>query len=133
MSKMGTVYLLHFDRPFRHARHYIGWTGGDLEDRLEYHRRGWGSKLLKAVAEAGIGWTVARTWEGTRHDERKLKNRKEAPRLCPVCRRECGGDGGGSGVPGEGREMVLPDGAGGDGDAGAEADPVGPDEEADPT
>ena len=22
----GTVYLLHFDQPYKHARHYVGWT-----------------------------------------------------------------------------------------------------------
>jgi hypothetical protein len=24
VSVTGTVYLLHFDRPYKHARHYIG-------------------------------------------------------------------------------------------------------------
>ena len=24
---LGTVYLLHFDHPYQHARHYTGWTG----------------------------------------------------------------------------------------------------------
>ena len=22
----GTVYLLHFDQPYKHARHYVGWA-----------------------------------------------------------------------------------------------------------
>jgi hypothetical protein len=25
-GRLGIVYLLHFDRPYRHARHYTGWT-----------------------------------------------------------------------------------------------------------
>ncbi|MBB5085041.1 putative GIY-YIG superfamily endonuclease [Nonomuraea endophytica] len=29
----GTVYLLHFAQPYRHARHYLGWTT-DLQARL---------------------------------------------------------------------------------------------------
>lgn len=81
----GVVYLLHFDRPLHHARHYIGFcqTRAGLETRFSYHRSGRGSKLLKAV---GGGWQLARLWKGTRDDERALKNRKEAPELCPICR-----------------------------------------------
>jgi hypothetical protein len=41
---------------------------------------------MKAVAEAGIDFTVARTWEGSRRLERSLKNRHDHPGLCPVCR-----------------------------------------------
>ena len=26
----GVVYLLHFDQPYQHARHYTGWTGDDV-------------------------------------------------------------------------------------------------------
>ena len=41
---------------------------------------------MRAVAEEGIGFTLARTWEGSRGDERQLKNRHDHPALCPVCR-----------------------------------------------
>jgi hypothetical protein len=27
---MGVVYLVHFTQPYRHARHYTGWTA-DLD------------------------------------------------------------------------------------------------------
>jgi hypothetical protein len=33
----GTVYLLHFSAPYKHARHYTGWTD-DLPGRLDQHR-----------------------------------------------------------------------------------------------
>jgi predicted GIY-YIG superfamily endonuclease len=79
----GTVYLLHFDRPFGHARHYIGWTRR-LEKRLEHHRRGTGARLLALVREAGIGWTLARTWEGDRALEKRLSATSGVPR-CPIC------------------------------------------------
>jgi hypothetical protein len=59
----GVVYLVHFSEPYRHARHYTGWTV-DLEARLAEHRAGRGARLLQVVAQAGIGWTLARTWEG---------------------------------------------------------------------
>lgn len=32
------VYLLHFEQPYQHTRHYIGSTN-DLERRLQEHRR----------------------------------------------------------------------------------------------
>lgn len=81
----GTVYLIHFDRPFKHARHYTGWTSGRLEDRLELHRRGQGARLMAVIAEAGIGWQLARTWEGSRRRERQIKRQGGASRCCPLC------------------------------------------------
>ena len=80
----GTVYLLHFDRPYQHAVHYTGWSAS-LPDRLAAHAAGQGSRLLAAVRSAGIGWTLARTWPGTRHLGRALKNQGGASRRCPLC------------------------------------------------
>jgi hypothetical protein len=84
------IYLLCFDRPFHHARHYIGFTESvdTIERRCKVHRSGHGSYLLAAVAKAGIDWKVARVWpDGDRNFERKLKNQKQGPRLCPICRK----------------------------------------------
>jgi len=83
----GVVYLLHFDRPYKHAKHYMGYAN-NLERRIERHVRGDGSKLVKAVVEAGIGFKVAKVWEGTRELERYFKNKKNACKLCPICRGE---------------------------------------------
>src|SRR6266704_2163949 len=80
----GTISLLHFDRPYRHARHYLGWTD-DLETRLAAHSRGQGARLLAVIRAHGIGWTLARTWTGTRSRERALKNQGGASRRCPGC------------------------------------------------
>jgi hypothetical protein len=41
--------------------------------------------IMTAVARAGIPWTLARTWEGERALERKLKDRHNSPKLCPIC------------------------------------------------
>jgi predicted GIY-YIG superfamily endonuclease len=86
----GKVYLLHFARPYRHARHYLGWTD-DLEERLARHRDGRGARLLAVVTEAGIEWTVARVWDGSRALERRLKSWHKARALCPLCREEVHG------------------------------------------
>lgn len=80
----GVVYLLHFDQPYKHARHYTGWAA-DLDARLAEHQAGRGARLLAVVKAAGIGWTLARTWPGTRTRERQLKNQGGASRHCPQC------------------------------------------------
>jgi hypothetical protein len=80
----GTVYLLHFDAPFGHARHYTGWAS-DLYGRLAHHGGPGGANLLQHVAKAGIGWQLARTWDGDRYLERRLKRRGGATRRCPIC------------------------------------------------
>ena len=83
-TRTGTVYLLHFDEPYRHARHYLGWAG-DLDTRLAEHAAGSGARLTAVVRAAGIGWTLARTWSGTRTRERQLKRQGGAARRCPLC------------------------------------------------
>ena len=80
----GTVYLLHFDRPYRHASHYTDWTT-HLTERLTEHENGRGARLLAVAHAAGIGWTLARTWTGNRTIERALKRQGGASRRCPLC------------------------------------------------
>jgi hypothetical protein len=85
------VYLLHFDRPFHHARHYLGYCNDSesLEQRIERHRAGDGAKLLRAVTAAGITFKVVRVWKkGSRKLERRLKAWKKSWQLCPICREE---------------------------------------------
>jgi len=80
------IYLIHFDKPYRHARHYLGFAGGKLETRLQRHKRGDGARLLQVLKQHGIEWSVVRVWpEGDRDLERKLKNKKNSKCLCPVC------------------------------------------------
>lgn len=79
------VYLLHFDRPYKHASHYLGWSP-DVVARIEKHRLGHGSGLTRALFQAGIGFVVARVWWGKGHSfERGLHDRKESRMFCPVC------------------------------------------------
>ncbi|MBA2243864.1 MAG: endonuclease [Gemmatimonadetes bacterium] len=81
----GTVYVLHFSEPYRHAKHYTGWTT-DLPARLAQHAAGTGARLMEVITEAGIGFTLARTWEGTRALERSKKRQGGASRYCPICK-----------------------------------------------
>lgn len=82
-----TVYLIHFDRPFGHARHYIGYSADEetLPRRLDHHRKGTGSTLMRHVSAAGIGWQVVRVWpDKGRLFERELKQHS-GTRYCPTC------------------------------------------------
>lgn len=83
----GTVYLLHLDRRYKHAAHYLGYTT-DLQARLAEHEAGRGARLLQVVKAAGISWTLARTWPGDRRRERQLKNQGGRSRMCPTCKSE---------------------------------------------
>lgn len=92
-----TVYLLHFLHPRYHAQHYIGYTESKrtLAARLEHHRTGTGAKYMRNISRAmeqdgeKLEFVCARIWkDGTRTDERRLKNQNHTPRLCPICRGE---------------------------------------------
>ena len=83
-QQLGVIYLLHFDRPYRHAKHYTGWTD-DLLHRLDCHAAGHGARLVAVIWAAGIGFTCVRICEGTRRLERAIKNAGGAVRYCPVC------------------------------------------------
>jgi hypothetical protein len=86
------IYILHFDKPLHHAQHYIGYSRGDGEDRLERHLSGNGSKLLRAVVKAGIKVELVAFFEGDRKLEHKLHQHCAASTsrgiksICPLCR-----------------------------------------------
>jgi hypothetical protein len=82
------VYLVHLDAPLgsekKTALHYIG-VAHDLPARIAAHRAGRGARMLAVAVERGIGFEVARIWQGGRAFERALKQRGHAAELCPVC------------------------------------------------
>jgi hypothetical protein len=81
-----TIYILHFDVPDHHARHYVGYCAdGTLEQRVAGHRAGEGPRLMLAIELADIGFTVALNHPGDRHFERSLKRPKNTSRFCPLC------------------------------------------------
>jgi hypothetical protein len=86
-----SIYLVHVatkisnpDNPRGQAQHELGPTFC-LDRRMEGHLSGRGAALMRAVREKGIPWQIARVWPGDCAFERKLKRRKQAPRLCPIC------------------------------------------------
>jgi len=88
------IYILHFEKrignplnPKATAGHYAGATH-DLQNRLLQHRTGFGAKIMKAVVERGIAWTVATTFPGGYDEEKILKLQKNTPRYCPICREQ---------------------------------------------
>ena len=78
------VYMLHFTTPLSHAKHYVGFTD-NVPQRLNRHRSGHGSPLVKAVQENGSSFVLARLWDGDRKLERRIKDQKNSPRFCPIC------------------------------------------------
>jgi predicted GIY-YIG superfamily endonuclease len=88
------VYLIHFSQPIspKHScQHYLG-SAADVEERLMHHQTGKGARLTQVANERGIEYQVVRVWQAEpgqgRQLERKLKNRKSGPDLCPICRNE---------------------------------------------
>jgi predicted GIY-YIG superfamily endonuclease len=83
-----TCYLLHFDKPIspnHTCQHYLGYSD-NLVERLIRHRKGNGARLVQVANERGIKWKLVKIWpDGDRKLERKLKNWKNSPRLCPIC------------------------------------------------
>lgn len=84
---MGVVYVIHFERKYYHAQHYIGWAKV-LEPRIKRHRQGQGSRLLAHLNKIGIAWEVVFTKPGTGDDERAMKNRHKSSHFCPKCKKK---------------------------------------------
>ena len=86
------IYVIHFSRPFKHATHYIGYSAGTGEDRVERHQRNPGPGLFHALKAAGIQFEVTAVMPGDRTRERQLHRMKAASpsrglrSICPLCR-----------------------------------------------
>jgi predicted GIY-YIG superfamily endonuclease len=90
MQQQQVVYLIHFDQPYYHARHYLGTTN-DLDHRLKQHMLGTcygGARLMEVIMQVGITWRVACTWVGGRDLEKRLKSWNNSGRFCPICKAE---------------------------------------------
>lgn len=81
------VYLLHFDRPFHHIRHFLTVApkealsvGGGVSAAVVAR-----SPLLDAALGAGVSITVTRTWNGDAVRAQQLQAHANSRRYCPVC------------------------------------------------
>ena len=100
----GEVYILHFKAPYwsngkAGCKHYVGYTTIGAENRIDLHKKGRGSLLVKyAFKKQGIPFEVglvqkcdARgeplTKQGARELEIRLKGEGHLSRHCAVCRR----------------------------------------------
>ena len=96
------VYLIHFNQPLHHARHYIG-KARLLKERIKRHKSGNGARILQVCNERGIEYNVVRIWDEKTEVaavlERRLKKMKHAREFCPVCNprswEKCGKESGG--------------------------------------
>ncbi len=79
------LYLLHFDPPYRHAGHYLGYTQ-DILKRFRLHLDGRGSPLVKAAVKSGSKIVLVRIWAEDGNAEQEIKRVVGSrARLCPLC------------------------------------------------
>lgn len=93
MAHTWKVYVLHFDTPYKHAKHYTG-IAVNVERRVREHRRGAGAKLTKVLKENNIEfkWKMLKEYETfseAKNEEKRLKEKvKNAKHYCPYCKAE---------------------------------------------
>jgi len=86
LNQDDVIYVICFEKKLKHAKHYIGFCeDGNLQSRFARHTSGRGAKILRACNSAGIKYKIVRVMKGDRNFERKLKRRKNAKHLCPIC------------------------------------------------
>ena len=84
------LYVIHFDRPYKHAKHYTG-IAIDVEKRMKEHSGGYGAKLMKAIKENNIGFRYNIIGEypdysSAKSEEKRLKTKVKQPKkYCPIC------------------------------------------------
>lgn len=84
------VYILHFDQPLHHARHYVGSTTADRVDaRMHEHAEGWGSKITARAMRLGIKVYLAKVmFVSDRSYEKTLKRKGGIAALCRFCQQQ---------------------------------------------
>jgi hypothetical protein len=81
----GTTYLIHIDPPYKHAKHYKGWTDRPVGRRFADHLAGRGALLTRMAVQAGSRLTLARVWPDTTKDREDSIKRHGGGRMCPEC------------------------------------------------
>jgi hypothetical protein len=89
---MPDVFLLHFDPPYRHARHYLGYAvgtgrGHDYARRIARGVALGPHELVQAAQWNECTITVADVWPGEgRALQRRLRAQGGLSRHCRLCR-----------------------------------------------
>ena len=85
------LYILHFHKAYKHAKHYQGITN-DIDRRILEHRQGQGARLTKVLKDNGISFDYAVIGEYLTYSEAKAREKhlktcyKKPSRYCPMCR-----------------------------------------------
>jgi predicted GIY-YIG superfamily endonuclease len=85
------VYILHFDKAFKHACHYTGITN-DIDRRMDEHRKGKGARLTQILKANGISFDYSVIGEYPNYSEAKAREKhlktcyKKPVRYCPICK-----------------------------------------------
>jgi len=62
-----------------------GGASVHYRSHLGKHRNGQGARPMEVIKNAGLGFTLVRTWPGGRDRERQLKRQLGASQMCPSC------------------------------------------------
>lgn len=85
------VYVIHFDKPYKHAKHYTG-IAKNVEARMKEHKGSYGSKLMAVLKKYNIGFKyniIAEypTYSEAKAEEKRLKTKVKQPKkYCPICK-----------------------------------------------
>ena len=85
------VYVIHFNKPYKHAKHYTG-IAKNVPKRMKEHKGGYGARLLRVLKDNNIGfrWNIIveyPTFSEAKQHEKKLKTKIKKPqRYCPICK-----------------------------------------------
>jgi len=85
------VYVIHFDTPYKHAKHYTG-IAKNVPKRMKEHRGGYGARLTQVLKENNINfkWAILKTYNTfseAKTEEKRLKTKVKQPkRYCPFCK-----------------------------------------------
>jgi len=86
---MHLIYILHFDEPLCHARHYVGVAhSSNLHRRLRDHAMGNGARLTEVLLDRGINWQVGGLIETSGHPriyEDMIKRGGHTKVYCEIC------------------------------------------------
>lgn len=86
-EKIGEVYIIHFDKKYKHCQHYIGFTTIGVKNRIAKHKAGNGAALLRALNTHGVSYNVSVIFPNVPQEfEFKLKSWKNSKKICPICK-----------------------------------------------